>query len=72
MGYLATQYAPSPMLVYDYAMGGDRVDGVRRQIEKDFLPHLAQKPRWAPWTGADTLFGMSTFRGLGIGNARTS
>lgn len=44
------------LLVYDYALGGDRVDGVHRQVHKDFLRHLATKPDWAPWTANDTLF----------------
>lgn len=43
-------------LVYDYAIGGDTVDGVRRQVQHEFLPHLAPKPDWAPWTSEDTLF----------------
>ncbi|KAI0648557.1 hypothetical protein C8Q79DRAFT_906407 [Trametes meyenii] len=47
---------PSSLLVYDYALGGDRVDGVERQIRRDFLPDLAPKPDWAPWTSDDTLF----------------
>ncbi|KAI0355238.1 hypothetical protein OH77DRAFT_1496363 [Trametes cingulata] len=46
----------STVLVYDYALGGDRVDGVKRQIHEDFLPSLAPKPDWAPWTSSDTLF----------------
>ncbi|RPD55355.1 hypothetical protein L226DRAFT_468947 [Lentinus tigrinus ALCF2SS1-7] len=44
------------LLVYDYAIGGDRVDGVGRQIREQFLPTLAPKPKWAPWTSSDTLF----------------
>ncbi|EIW61069.1 uncharacterized protein TRAVEDRAFT_120349 [Trametes versicolor FP-101664 SS1] len=50
------QRAHPSLLVYDYALGGDRVDGVHRQVHKDFLPHLATKPDWAPWTANDTLF----------------
>ncbi len=45
-----------PLLVYDYALGGDRVDGVHRQLHEDFLPHLAIKPDWAPWAPNNTLF----------------
>ncbi|KAH9843044.1 uncharacterized protein C8Q71DRAFT_233062 [Rhodofomes roseus] len=56
VGHLITEHALSPMLVYDYALGGDRVDGVRRQIERGFIPHLAPRPHWAPWTEQDTLF----------------
>lgn len=50
------QRGQPPLLVYDYALGGDRVDGIHRQVHKDFLPHLATKPDWAPWTANDTLF----------------
>ncbi|KAI0365129.1 hypothetical protein BV20DRAFT_1102819 [Pilatotrama ljubarskyi] len=53
---LVRQRHSSTLLVYDYALGGDRVEGVKRQIHHDFLPHLAPKPDWAPWTSADTLF----------------
>ncbi|KAH9935006.1 uncharacterized protein B0H18DRAFT_979369 [Fomitopsis serialis] len=56
VGHLITEHSLSPILVHDYAMGGDRVDGVRRQIEKDFMPNLAPKPSWAPWREQDTLF----------------
>ncbi|OBZ75356.1 hypothetical protein A0H81_04312 [Grifola frondosa] len=43
-------------LVYDYALGGDGVDGVRRQILQEFIPSLGGQPDWAPWTASDTLF----------------
>ncbi|KAI0669360.1 hypothetical protein C8Q78DRAFT_1070881 [Trametes maxima] len=48
--------ASSSLLVYDYALGGDRVDGVKRQIHHDFSQDLASKPEWAPWASDDTLF----------------
>ena len=32
------------------------MEGVRRQVHKHFLPQLAHKPDWAPWTPSDTLF----------------
>ncbi|KAJ7723284.1 hypothetical protein DFH07DRAFT_971632 [Mycena maculata] len=58
VGHLITNYAPSdhPLLVYDYAKGGSRVYNVKNQIEVMFQQHIAQKPHWAPWTSADTLF----------------
>ena len=46
----------SPMLVYDYAQGGATVAGIERQVEQIFLPSLARKPKWAPWTKEGTLF----------------
>lgn len=50
------QRGASSLLVYDYALGGDTVEGLKRQIHHDFLPHLALKPDWAPWSPEDTLF----------------
>ncbi|KAJ3557005.1 hypothetical protein NM688_g1712 [Phlebia brevispora] len=44
------------VLVYDFALGGDTVDGVKRQIHREFLAELASQPEWAPWTSSDTLF----------------
>ncbi|CDO69704.1 Carbohydrate Esterase Family 16 protein [Trametes cinnabarina] len=46
----------SPLIVYDYALGGEAASGVKRQIEKEFSPHVATKPEWASWTSEDTLF----------------
>ncbi|TFK55126.1 hypothetical protein OE88DRAFT_1653789 [Heliocybe sulcata] len=56
VGHLVTEYVFSPVLVYDYAVGGATVSGVRNQIERHFLPTVAKKPHWAPWTAEDTLF----------------
>ena len=44
------------LLVYDYAVGGDRAEGVGRQVREQFLRSLAPPPEWAPWTSGDTLF----------------
>lgn len=46
------------LLVYDYAQGGHTLKGVRTQIDREFTPHLATKPEWAPWSEADSLFGV--------------
>jgi hypothetical protein len=51
-------YIASPLLVYDYARGGDQVMGVQRQIQTLFLPNVGKRPQWAPWGTNDTLFGM--------------
>ena len=61
VGYLVqkinAQRKDSPaVLAFDYALGGDAVEGVRRQVHRDFLPHLATRPTWAPWTASDTVF----------------
>ncbi|KAI9067916.1 carbohydrate esterase family 16 protein [Trametes sanguinea] len=46
----------SSLLVYNYALGGETASGVKRQIEEEFVPHVATRPEWAPWTPEDTLF----------------
>ncbi|KZT08256.1 carbohydrate esterase family 16 protein [Laetiporus sulphureus 93-53] len=57
VGHLITNYSPhGQMLVYDYAVGGDTVSGVRIQIRNRFLPTAGRKPDWAPWSSTDTLF----------------
>ncbi|KAJ3562000.1 hypothetical protein NP233_g9845 [Leucocoprinus birnbaumii] len=49
-------YRNHPLLVYNYARGGDRVTGVATQIRRLFLPKVGQKPTWAPWDANSTLF----------------
>ena len=51
-------YLESPLLVYDFAVGGATVAGVRDQVEKYFLKGLALRPAMAgvPWNAEDTLF----------------
>ena len=62
VGYLITEYSPGTrLLVYDYAVGGDNVDGVRKQVQVNFLPRVGEKPSWAPWSAEDTLFGKLWF-----------
>ncbi|KAF7374855.1 hypothetical protein MSAN_00371500 [Mycena sanguinolenta] len=57
VGHLITNYAPaSPLVVYDYAMGGARVGLVKIQIETMFKVQLGEETDWAPWTAKDTLF----------------
>ncbi|KIL69811.1 carbohydrate esterase family 16 protein [Amanita muscaria Koide BX008] len=50
------QYMSSPLLVYDYARGGDTIAGVQHQIRTAFLPKVGQKPSWAPWSAKTSLF----------------
>lgn len=58
VGHLVTEYAQhKEMLVYCYAVGGARVDGVKAQIKQRFLPEVGLKPEWARWSADDTLFG---------------
>jgi len=49
-------WTKSPLLVHDYAKGGDRVPGVKYQIRDLFLPGVGKKPAWAAWTECETLF----------------
>ncbi|TFK29983.1 hypothetical protein FA15DRAFT_699549 [Coprinopsis marcescibilis] len=51
-----------PFLVYNYALGGDTVRGVSRQVLKEFIPTVGTKPMWAPWNERDSLF--FTFVGI--------
>lgn len=57
VGHLVTNYPLAPLLVYDFARGGDTVIGVRSQVERGFMLHLAKKPEWCAWNANDTLFG---------------
>ncbi|KAF8077883.1 hypothetical protein FPV67DRAFT_1463311 [Lyophyllum atratum] len=52
-------YLERPLLVYNYAKGGDTIPGVRRQIQSQFLPNVGQKPNWASWSGDTSLFSRS-------------
>ncbi|KAF9814905.1 hypothetical protein IEO21_04849 [Rhodonia placenta] len=57
VGSLITEYIThGPVLVYDYAVGGDTVAGVHDQIRIGFLPEVGKRPEWAPWSPTDTLF----------------
>ncbi|KAG6874206.1 hypothetical protein C0995_003752 [Termitomyces sp. Mi166 len=49
------EYLKRPMLVYDCAIGGDTIAGVQRQIHR-FLPSVGQRPDWALWSPASSLF----------------
>ena len=60
VGHLITKYMPpKSVLVYDYAVGGADVWGIRRQIMREFIPEVGKKPDWAPWSSDDSLFGES-------------
>ena len=58
VGYLVNDLTPGhDLIVYDYAVGGARVDGVVNQIEKRFIPDIGNRPTWAEWSSDDSLFG---------------
>jgi hypothetical protein len=56
VGWLATEYNKSTILVHDFAVGGDTVQGVEAQVRDRFLPYAGQKPDWATWKEGDSLF----------------
>ncbi|THH10692.1 hypothetical protein EW145_g1141 [Phellinidium pouzarii] len=60
VGHLVTTRRKNnkPLLVYDYAVGGHTLSGLRKQVELWFLPTVGKKPDWAPWGADDTLFVM--------------
>ncbi|KAJ3801352.1 hypothetical protein GGU11DRAFT_769883 [Lentinula aff. detonsa] len=51
-------YTDNPILVYDYAVGGSTIDGVKHQVGSFFLgPNgVGTKPDWAHWSPEETLF----------------
>ncbi|KAJ3506657.1 hypothetical protein NLJ89_g6751 [Agrocybe chaxingu] len=49
------EYVESPLLIYDYAVGGNTVSGIAFQIDNVFLPSLKETPV-PQWCGTDTLF----------------
>ncbi|THH26567.1 hypothetical protein EUX98_g7625 [Antrodiella citrinella] len=57
VGWLITEFAANQgILVYDYAVGGNFVEDVVRQVQQHYLPSVGKKPEWAQWSADDTLF----------------
>ncbi|GJE87151.1 carbohydrate esterase family 16 protein [Phanerochaete sordida] len=58
VGHLALKRraAGNPLLVYDYAIGGQDLQGFSHQVKMLYVKSLAPKPEWAQWTAQDTLF----------------
>ncbi|KAG8901466.1 hypothetical protein FRB99_005295 [Tulasnella sp. 403] len=57
IGFLVSDYAKSKLLVYDYAVGGSRVDGVVTQIHRSFLETVGHKDEdRVPWDESNSLF----------------
>lgn len=52
-------YSSAPLLVYNYAIGGDTVSGVQQQIRRRYLREAGASPRpdWAKWASNNSLFG---------------
>ncbi|TFK76392.1 hypothetical protein BDN72DRAFT_830957 [Pluteus cervinus] len=50
------EYHKEPLLVYDYAVGGDRVLGVRGQVHNRYLRGPGAKPEGSTWTAENSLF----------------
>ncbi|KAF8831225.1 hypothetical protein HHX47_DHR1000591 [Lentinula edodes] len=59
-------YAENPILVYDYAVGGATIDGVKVQVETFFLGQagVGTNPDWARWSSEETLFAMAKLYNL--------
>lgn len=57
----SAEWIDHPLLVNDYAKGGDTVMGVARQIQSVYLPGLGTNPAEARWTANDTLFSELVF-----------
>ncbi|KAK2466860.1 hypothetical protein APHAL10511_001118 [Amanita phalloides] len=49
-------YMSSPLLVYNYARGGDTIIGVKQQTRSWFLSKAGEKPKWCPWSANTSLF----------------
>lgn len=57
VGHLITEFKPNPsILVHCFAVGGDTVHGVVKQVQRDFLPGVGTQPDWAQWTSSNSLF----------------
>jgi hypothetical protein len=52
VGYLVKKRSP-PLLVQNYALGGETVSGVRGQVTRDFM---VRHPPAMPWTSRDSIF----------------
>ncbi|KIO19679.1 hypothetical protein M407DRAFT_30680 [Tulasnella calospora MUT 4182] len=58
VGYLINKYYPrSPLLVYNYAVGGDDINGLRRQVKRYRQPGSPGHPDFDEcWQGNNSLF----------------
>lgn len=52
--------ASQPLLVYDYAVGGHTIDGIRQQVRSYYAKDIGAKGEGTDWTAHDTLFGRHT------------
>ena len=43
-------------MVYDYAVCGHTVQGVRTQVKDKFLEYAGKKPEYCPWESENALF----------------
>lgn len=57
VGFLATEYNKSTLVVFDFAKGGETTKNLRYHLEEEFLPHIGDKPEYAPWSASNSLFG---------------
>ena len=43
-------------MVYDYAVCGHTVQGVKTQVKDKFLEYAGKKPEYCPWESENALF----------------
>lgn len=56
VGHFVTEYAFSPLLVYNYATLGSAIPDVTLQIDKYFLGDSGPSSKGVPWTAENSLF----------------
>ncbi|ELU42468.1 hypothetical protein AG1IA_03488 [Rhizoctonia solani AG-1 IA] len=55
-GVLTTKVNESLILTWDYAVSGQQVTGVVKQIGEQFIPTAGKRPSWCPWNATNSLF----------------
>ncbi|CAE6431237.1 unnamed protein product [Rhizoctonia solani] len=55
-GVLTTKVNESLILTWDYAVSGQQVTGVVKQIGEQFIPTAGTQPSWCPWNAKNSLF----------------
>jgi hypothetical protein len=59
VGVITTKANNSLLLTWDYAISGQQVTGVVKQIEQQFVPTAGTRPDYCSWTASNSLFGKS-------------
>ncbi|KAG8692477.1 hypothetical protein FRC09_011172, partial [Ceratobasidium sp. 395] len=56
VGVLTTKANNSLILTWDYAISGNQVPGVAKQVEQQFIQTAGTKPSYCPWSSKTSLF----------------